>query len=252
MKPAERFVWGSAEYAAAFSIMAEASQNRAFMREIIHDVFSDYPSESTVADWGAGRGDLTEILLERYPNVYAVEPNSTLRQALSERCPTAKVLDGALPDAQLPERIDIGIIAHVFFHIPDAQWSACTIAAARQLTDRGALVITLDDRDSVCNAMLDHFGAPRYDLQGVLAKDASLNAEFDLSFQRIAVETHTRSYDDTLAMARVVLCDRGPHEYSRLPSEDEFREYVRTHFWNEDSGIGGWTTDVVYCTVRRR
>jgi hypothetical protein len=48
-----------------------------------------------------------------------------------------------------------------------------------------------------------------------------------------------------------VLCDRDEDAFSRLPTEEEFRDYVRTHFWDEARGRGGWDYDVVLCSVRR-
>lgn len=40
-----------------------------------------------------------------------------------------------------------------------------------------------------------------------------------------------------------MLCDRAADAFSRPPTEDEFQEYVRGHFWDERTGaqalVGG-------------
>ena len=59
------------------------------------------------------------------------------------------------------------------------------------------------------------------------------------------------SFEDTVTIARFVLSDRPAEAFGRLPSEDEFREYVRTHLWDEASGRGGWDNPKLYAIVRR-
>ena len=60
-----------------------------------------------------------------------------------------------------PTPVEVGLISHVFYHIPDHKWGAYTIHAANQLTEDGVLVVTLKNPDSGCNQMLEYFGAPR-------------------------------------------------------------------------------------------
>jgi hypothetical protein len=60
-----------------------------------------------------------------------------------------------------------------------------------------------------------------------------------------------RSLEDTLTVARFVLSDRKAREFSRLGSEQEFRDFVRERFWSEERQQGGWDNPKVYATVRR-
>jgi hypothetical protein len=174
-----------------------------------------------------------------------------MRAALARRCPGAKLIDGALGSAQLPEPVEVGLISHVYYHIPDHKWGAYTVRAAAHLADRGVLVVTLKHPDSGCNRMLEHFGAPRFDLVGSLAGAVRRHRELTFSFLRSPANYRTTTFEETLQIARFMLCDRDADAFSAAPSEEEFREYVRRHFWDERSGRGGWDVDVLYCCVRR-
>jgi hypothetical protein len=221
------------------------------MHRILRGIFTDYPEGSHAIDWGAGTGDLTSLMLEHFGHVYAVEPHPRLRAVLAGRCPGARILDGTLISASPPEPVEVGVISHVFYHVPDHVWGAYTIHAAKQLSQDGVLVVTLKDPDSGCNRMLKHFGAPHYDLYAGLAGAIRLHPELDFSFTHVPASITTSSLEDTLSIARFMLCDRAADAFSRPPTEDEFQEYVRGHFWDERTGTGGWQLQAVVCLVRR-
>jgi hypothetical protein len=48
-----------------------------------------------------------------------------------------------------------------------------------------------------------------------------------------------------------MLCDRDADAFSHSPTEEEFQEYVREHFWDERRNTGGWHYEEVFCFVRR-
>jgi len=99
--------------------------------------------------------------------------------------------------------------------------------------------------------MLEHFGAPPYDLYGVLAREMHRHLEFAFSFLRAPASITTTSFAETLQIARFMLCDRDADAFSRSPTEEEFQAYVREHFWDERQGRGGWECATAFCCVRR-
>ena len=84
----------------------------------------------------------------------------------------------------LPTQVEVGLISHVFYRVPDHKWGAYTMHAAQHLTENGILIVTLKTVDSGCNQMFEHFGAPPYDLTGGLARAMRLHPEFAFSFLR--------------------------------------------------------------------
>ena len=71
--------------------------------------------------------------------------------------------------------------------------------------------------------MLEHFGAPGYDLSGSLAPGLRLHPAFDFSLLRAPASITTPSFEDTLTIARFMLCDRDADAFSRPPTEENFQ-----------------------------
>ena len=251
MRPVQRFHWDQAEYAEAFATLVRCAGERVYERQILRELFAAYPAESHAVDWGAGGGDLTSLMVEHFQHVYAVEPHLDKRAVLATRCPRAQILDGTIMSTVLPTKVEVGLISHVFYHVPDDKWGAYTIHAANHLTENGILIVTLKNGDSGCNQMLEHFGAPPYDLYGVLARGMHLHPEFAFSFLRAPASITTTSFAETLTIARFMLCDRDADAFSRPPTEETFQAYVREHFWDERQGRGGWKCATAFCCVRR-
>lgn len=251
MQPVKRFHWDTPEYVDASITILNYPGARIYVRDILRKTFSHYPAESHAIDWGAGEGDFTRLMLEQFQHVYAVEPNPGMRAVLATRCPRAHVINGTITSVTPPTKVEVGVISHVFYHAPDHKWGAYTIRAANQLTEDGVLVVILKDPDSGCNQMLEYFGAPRFNLYEGLAGVIRLHTEFDFSFTRVPGSLATTSFEDTLKIARFMLCDRDADAFCRPPTEEEFQEYVRAHFWDERRNAGGWHYKTVLCFVRR-
>ncbi|MGB7291433.1 MAG: methyltransferase domain-containing protein [Thermodesulfobacteriota bacterium] len=247
----KRFEWDTPEYADAFTTLLRCARGRIYVHRILRGLFSNYPADSHVIDWGAGEGDLTRLMLDRFQYVYAVEPHRGMRSVLAQRYPSAQVLEGTLISTIPPTKVAVGLISHVFYHVPDHKWGAYTIHAANQLAENGVLVVILKDPDSGCNQMLEYFGAPRFDIYDCLATVIQLHTEFDFSFTRVPASISTTSIDDTIKIARFMLCDRDADAFSQSPTEEEFQDYVRTHFWDKGKDAGGWHYEEVFCFVRR-
>jgi 16S rRNA A1518/A1519 N6-dimethyltransferase RsmA/KsgA/DIM1 with predicted DNA glycosylase/AP lyase activity len=104
--------------------------DRVYERQILRELFAAYPATSHVVDWGAGSGDLTSLLVEHFHHVYAVEPHPGMRAVLATRWPLVQIVDGTIMSAVLPTTVEVGLISHVFYHVPDYEWGAYTIHAA--------------------------------------------------------------------------------------------------------------------------
>ena len=58
-------------------------------------------------------------MVEHFQHVYAVEPHPGMRAVLATRCPRAQLLDGTIMSTVLPTKVEVGLISHVFYHVPD-------------------------------------------------------------------------------------------------------------------------------------
>lgn len=61
-----------------------AAYRPSYASGLIDDLVEDLPKGAKVADIGSGTGKLTELLLARGMNVFAVEPNDDMRAAAEE------------------------------------------------------------------------------------------------------------------------------------------------------------------------
>lgn len=251
MTAMKHYRWDSAEYAEAFATLLRCYGSRDHLYSVLRDLLVHVPAEAVAIDWGAGTGDLTRVLLERARTVYAVEPSPTQRAKLTANCPAAHVIDGTIMCADPPGQANVAVLSHVLYHIPDHQWGAHVIRAANFLAPDGVLLVVLKDPDTGCNRMLEHFGAPPFDLFTGLARVVRRHKEYDFSFSHSPHTLCTTSFEDTLRVARFMMADRAETASSRQPTESEFQDYVRTHFWNEEKNVGGWWIGDLYCLIRR-
>jgi SAM-dependent methyltransferase len=247
----QRYQWGSAEYAEAFATLLRSYGSREHLYSVLRDLLAHLPADAVAIDWGAGTGDLTRVLLERAHTVYAVEPSPTMRATLAANCPAAQVIDGTIMSADPPGSAHVAVLSHVLYHIPDHQWGAHVIRAASFLAPEGVLLVVLKDPDSDCNQMLEELGAPPFDLFAGLSRVLRRHKEFDFSFSHCPRTLRTTSFEDTLRIARFMMADRAEEAFSWRPTETQFQDYVRAHFWDEEKKVGGWCAGELYCFVRR-
>ena len=247
----KRYRWDSAEYAEAFATLLRCYGSREQLYSVVRELLVQIPDGAAAIDWGAGTGDLTRVLLERACTVYAVEPSPTLRGTLAANCPAAHIIDGTIMSANPPKQVHVAVLSHVLYHIPDHEWGGHVIRAANFLAPEGVLLVVLKDPDSGCNRMLEDFGAPPFDLFTGLMRVVRRHKEFDFSFSHRPHALCTTSLEDTLRVARFMMADRAANAFSRWPTESQFQDYVRAHFWDEEKNVGGWLIGDVYCLIRR-
>ena len=256
MPPLLRYHWDSAEYAEAFATLLRSYGSRESLYAEVRGLLAELPPDAiaidaVAIDWGAGSGDLTRVLLEKVSTVYAIEPSATLRTALAEHCPAAQIIDGTIMTVEPPQLANVALLSHVLYHIPDHEWGAHVMRAANFLTPEGVLLVVLKDPDSGCNRMLEHFGAAPFDLFAGLARVIRRHKEFDFTFSHSPHAISMHSLEDTLRVARFMMADRAAESFSWQATEQQFQEYVQTHFWNEARNVGGWFLGDVYCLIRR-
>jgi hypothetical protein len=138
--------------------------------------------------------------------------------------------------------------------ITEIDWDAPVVLA--QSLPKHVYIVGMPDIDPdderFQRFMLEHFGAARFDLRKQYSQSHDQRASFQFEFEQLPAGIRTRSFEDTLKIARFMLCDREQESFQRLPSEDEFQNYVRTEFWDESIVQGGWSYDLVICLIRRR
>lgn len=238
------------DYADGFATLLRCFEGRAHERAFLEALAAGQPRTGRAADWGAGSGDLTRLLLAHFDEVHAIEPDPAMRLALAQACPSAIVHAGTLQDTVLPAPVAFAVASHVLYHLPEAGWGRAVRHMAAQLAPGGVLAISLKAPHSGCNAMLRHFGAAPFDLRATLAPALAGAPGLSVAFHEVPGHVATTSYEDTLRIARFLLADRPAHGYPAPPAQEDVGAYVRTHLWDAASGRGGWRCPTVFCVVR--
>ena len=202
------------------------------------------------ADWGAGLGNNTAKLCQRFKTVYSIEPNVLMREEIAKTCPDADLLAGTIANTRLPRSVDFGIISHVLYHIPDHEWAGQILHCAEQLSPGGILWVLMKHPDTGCNEMLEAFGAPRFNLFNIL-KASSKQLKYTIKFQALPGRIKTSTLEDTLTIARFMLSDRSQESFTNLPGEAAFIQYVKQHLWDEAQQSGGWEFNEITATIGR-
>lgn len=249
MSRVKRFDWQMEEYREAFETLLRCSTERTALIPYLHDALKRYHSADVGMDWGAGNGDLLPILLEHCHAVLACEPSPAMREVLVSRYRSVELLEGDVRTAQPTSPIDCAWLSHVLYHLPDQEWKTIVMRLADFLCAEGRLYVVMKGAGSGCNDMLAHFGAARFDLRGRLPTDAT--DAFVIRYDELPAGVVTKSYEETEAIARFMLCDRREDEFSAAVSEHDFQSYVREHFWNEQQSQGGWDYGLVIAKISR-
>lgn len=250
MSPMKLFSSDSSEYAAAFQSLLHSTDERIHIKRLLTKLLSSFPQDSVAVDWGAGSGALTNELLQSFSTVYAVEPHPELQKVLSKNCPAAMVIPEGILEADLPTFVDVGIMSHVLYYLPDDTWGEVCLKAASHLTHQGILIVILKHFLAGENQMFEAFGSSRCDLSCILRKFKNYS-EYEVNFVSTPGRFKTKTFEETLNIARFMLGDRLRESYTNLPTEDEFQAYVRKHFWDETQQQGGWDCPQQFAIIRR-
>lgn len=106
------------------------------------------PPGTRVLDFGAGPGDLMELLLERGLEVGGHDPSPAARASLVRRFSSHERFAGSLgpDDAQ---KFDVVIMAEVIEHVLDAEFEATLARVARFTAPGGHVVVTTPNNEDL-------------------------------------------------------------------------------------------------------
>jgi SAM-dependent methyltransferase len=226
----------SEAYHDAFAVFLAHTDQKLNARAWLDGFLARLPSPGVFVDAGAGNGQTTAWLGSRFGRVVAIEPNPSLCHDLRQTCPAAEVLPVKILDAHLPAAADFVLCSHVLYYLPRDEWQTCLGRMASWLKPSGALVVVLQNHQTDCMGMLDHFLGLRFSGLGGIGE--RLEQE---QGQRYRTELHVTPAHVTapdLATAYVVaefMLNLLP--IPKPPTRQALKEYIRGHF---SVGKGGF------------
>lgn len=224
----------TAAYTQAFqTFLAHTDQKDQAMQWLANEVQA-LPRRGVAIDAGAGTGKLTAWLLEHFGRVIGVEPNPTLADAFRATCPGTPLLQQTILDAQPEAAADFVLCSHVFYYLPRETWEDNLLRLISWLAPGGVLAITIQNGQTDCMRMLDHFLGGRFPL-GTLAEAAQLapGGPYQVRLDTVPAWIRTDDLPTACAIAEFMLNllpIENPPEWAALEA------YVAEHFAQPGGG----------------
>jgi SAM-dependent methyltransferase len=226
----------SQAYHDAFAVFLAHTDQKVNARAWLDAFLEREPSSAVFVDAGAGTGQTTSWLGGRFGRVVALEPNPSLCQDLRQTCPAAEVLPVKILDARLPATADFVLCSHVLYYLPRDEWQPSLGHMSSWLKATGALVVVLQNHQTDCMGMLDHFLGLRFNGLGAIAQ----RLEQDHG-QRYRTELHVTPAHVTapdLPTAYVIaefMLNLLP--IPNPPTRHALEEYIRSRFSDGNGGF---------------
>jgi SAM-dependent methyltransferase len=196
----------SAAYHRAFQVFLDHTDQKARAREWLDRLVQAMPSRDLFVDAGAGNGKVTAWLTDQFQRTVAIEPNPHLCQELRQSCPEAQVLPETILAANPPASADLVLCSHVFYYIDGAEWMPHLDRLAAWIAPGGVLVIVLQNHQTDCMRLLEHFHGRRFDLSHLTARfEAARGDRYSIELQTVPARVATPDLDSAYTVAEFML-----------------------------------------------
>ncbi|MFK8845033.1 class I SAM-dependent methyltransferase [Streptomyces sp. Ac-502] len=138
------------------------------LKSYLSGIVDHLPRRDVFIDAGAGTGEYTALLADRFATTLAIEPDAALHAELRTTCPGAETLPVPILSAAPREPADFVLCSHVLYYVPEAKWPGHLSAMLSWLRAGGELAIVLQHPESGCMRIARHFGAPTRTLTSLL------------------------------------------------------------------------------------
>jgi len=239
----------SPAYHRAFQVFLDHTDQKDKARAWLDRLVASLPARGTFIDAGAGNGKVTAWYIPQFQRTLAYEPNDSLRQELREHCPGIEVFGDMILAAQPPVPGDFVLCSHVFYYIDVTTWAAHLEQLASWLAPAGVLVVALQNHETDCMKMLEHFFGKRFDLAGLARQfEAAQGTRFTTTLETVPARIETADLETAYIIAEFML---NLLHISQPPTRRAVEDYVRQHFAVAGGGYR-FSCNQDFLQVRRR
>jgi SAM-dependent methyltransferase len=241
------FTSATKEYHTAFSTFLACTDQKEKAMAYLDGEVEKLPRRTTFVDVGAGTGKLTVHFEPKFKETIAIEPNPSLISELRANCPGIRILEKTIDDAQVEPAVDFVLCSHVFYYLPASAWHKSLQKMTNWLALDGILSVALQNSNTDCMRMLDHFLGQRFDL-GNLASEFSAAGRDDLaiSVTTVPAKIKTPSFENAARIAEFML---NLLPMPNPPLSSALEEYVQQHFYR--SGVYEFSCDQDFLRIKR-
>ena len=194
------------DYHRAFRLFLDHTDEKTRAQEWLEGIVAALPFRRSFIDAGAGTGQFTAWLADRFEKTLALEPNPVLYAELRKACPGIEVRQARILDTTPASAADLVLCSHVLYYIAPPEWQAHLAAMASWLSPSGALVVVMQSPDSDYMEMLTHFHQRRFDLRAVAGEFEAIQAgRYRTSVERVPAQVATTDLESAVAIAEFMM-----------------------------------------------
>jgi SAM-dependent methyltransferase len=249
MEPISTYDSQSPAYHRAFEVFLVHTDQKVTARNWLRGLIHELHCRQVFVDAGAGNGKVTEWFLADFQQTIAIEPNPSLCDELRRICPRAEVLLQKIPEVQLPVLADLVLCSHVLYYIHPDDWMAYLEKLVSWLAPGGVLVVVVQNHDTDCMRMLEHFLSYRFHLSELARRfDLLRGQHYCTEIATVPAQVVTADFDSAFIVAEFMLNLLPiPHP----PPRRSLEEYIHKHFVNTE-GSFRFSCDQDFLTIRPR
>jgi len=222
----------SGDYQRAFQVFLDHTDQKATARAWLERLVAGLPSRRVFVDAGAGNGKVTAWFTDAFEHAIAIEPNPHLRADLAQHCPSVEVLPDTILEASPSRPGDLVLCSHVLYYIDGEAWMAHVERMASWLAANGVLVVAIQNQDTDCMRMLDHFYGWRFDLHALVTRlRAEHGQELAVTLETVPAHVTTQDFERAYVVAEFMM-NLPPSAYP-VPRRD-LEAYVQQTFRRDD------------------
>lgn len=155
----------SPEYMKAFHTFLSNTDQKERALAWMESEVSALSQRRTAIDAGAGTGKLTAWLADRFSTVVGIEPNPSLAAQFHSTCPDVDLIPETILDGNPITASDFILCSHVFYYLPKTEWEANLQRLISWLAPGGVLAICIQNQETDCMRMVDHFIGGQFNLE---------------------------------------------------------------------------------------
>ena len=151
-------------YKRAFQIFLDHTDQKRNAKRFLQKLVDGLPNRNVFIDAGAGNGEVTKAFAGAFCHTIAIEPNPHLLAQLKQAIPQAEAIAAPILAAHPKAQGDFVLCSHTLYYIPAEEWLAHLDRLVSWMSPAGVTVVVVQNHDTACMAMLDHFFGHRFDL----------------------------------------------------------------------------------------
>jgi hypothetical protein len=218
-------------YKRAFQIFLDHTDQKRNAKRFLQKLVDGLPERNVFIDAGAGNGEVTKAFAGAFDRTIAIEPNPYLLTQLKQAVPHAKAIGAPILAADPKTQADFVLCSHTLYYIPPEEWLANLDRLVSWMSPAGMTVVVVQNRDTACMAMLDHFFGHRFDLHQLAQTFRERHGDrYDVVIALDPAHVETKDPASAYAIAEFML---NLLPISRPPARQDVEDYLAKHCVND-------------------